>query len=175
MRRDEKDFAFRGGYQPPADCRQTLVARYRHAWGDCEEGTVIPSSRSIYAKWELFRKVPILLSSCRHFVDSLGAATSRPRDTIQYMCKKLGDFVFMNEFAQLFNILFLCAGGRLRALRVLPPLRHIGNISKVIPRVDPYISSISAVLSPYRATPSARSFSAAQPSPGIRVRLKLPS
>ena len=31
----------------------------------------------------------------------------------------------------MYYITFLCAGGR------LPPLRHIGNISKVIPRADP--------------------------------------
>jgi len=40
-----------------SDCRQTLAAMLRFAREDCEEGTVIPSSRSIYAKMETFSEV----------------------------------------------------------------------------------------------------------------------
>ena len=55
-----------------SDCRQTYAAKHRHAWGDCEGGTGIPSSRSIHAKMGTFSEVPILAFEA---VDTLSTAS----------------------------------------------------------------------------------------------------
>jgi len=78
--------------QSAAHCRQAYAARVRLAWGDCEEGTVIPSSRSIDAKMGTFSEVPIFASQA---VDTLSTAcgTLPQQSAVFYSGKIHGDGV----------------------------------------------------------------------------------